>query len=358
MEINQSMKITKAETERFGKIGSNFLKIGNTPNNGLECYLCESVLRSNYSDEFLQRQINKSIKRILTEAQYYNGKNFWGWEKKSSIPKVFFPLDWDDTSKAMDVLFLAINRNCFDVRKDFLPNNDLWRNEIKNSFFKCDTIGEDVKIKYKNGLSLSVFFGPMAEAWEKRDDPMVTVTTVRSTILWYSNVFSELRKDFIELIDKQIYLANYIIKYGIPFYKISRYYFSFGHYFYLLLQTLNLLGFDPLYFINNQIYSMVEKSISYLKNIREDIVLVNCEPFWWCLIGVEAKILTKSDIDFIDFSKYNFKDYYFIFRHRRLKHFYSSRAWLQRLLYWEYYRYKSAVSKKEYDYDLVIMESI
>jgi hypothetical protein len=330
----------KADTLRFSNVGNKFLFSGKSPNCGLLCYLCESMLNSNNNLHPYQSDIKVRVEELIGEAQMYKGRYFWGWEKYSSIPGVYFPIDWDDTSKSLDFLFLASSKGLINLNKKLLPDNKLWESEIMNSFFYSDYTGEDVKIKHKKYLALSVFFGPLSDKWIKRDDPMVTLALIRTTKLWFPNAFYNLSNEFHELIDKLIFITNYLLKNKITFDKISRYYYSFGHFIYRLIETLKLVGYEHKNIFDTNLYINIDQSVFNLLNNRQT---KSHEDLLWYLIGLKTRYLFSDELISSIPLKHSLNQREYIFRHRRLNHYYLAEHWYEKLFFWEYNKIQSDI---------------
>lgn len=294
----------------------------NPVNYGLECYLCEASLK--LEDENLIEEIKQSIKKITTQKQIYKGKAFWGWEVAPSIKNIFFPLDWDDTCKAVDVISLAFKNNIIsesEFKEINLPDSKLWQEEIKNSLFETKTIGEDYILETRHTQALTVFFGKHSENWKFRDDPMVSLVTIKTTYLWYNDVFQNLKVDFIELTKRLIFTYNSIVQNGkLKFEHISRYYFSFGHFAFRLFELLELIEDKSL-----------NDYIDWQNTTAIFSTLNNEDKLWFSLIFRKYNIKEISYFYFFDTLE-KLDNNQPIYRHRRLNHLYGAKDWTKRLL--------------------------
>jgi len=329
---------TQAKTIRLQRNGRGYNFLGISPNCGLESYLCEALLRTGRYNHSIKTEIENSLERLLNEAQIYRDHHFWGWEKKPSIESVYLPLDWDDTSKAIDFILLAQKLDPSVNKNIIIPNSLLWQKEIENSLFESATIGEDIVIDCSHKLALSVFFGSLSPYWPLRDDPMVTVTTIRTTALWYPEVVKNLYDQIIVLLNRQIFVLNCILETSTPFSKLSRYYFSAGHFTYRLIETLNCLKFTPLELIHPNLINKVNKANNDLyENIKYN-KRIDSEIIWWYLIGINLDIIENKNIDFKKVIQTNGIKDEIVFRHRRFNHYYYAENWLNRLQLWEFER--------------------
>lgn len=302
-------------------------------NLGLECYLGESLINSQLTDIRVTKEVNDSIKRLIKEAQFHRNCLFWGWEKIPSIEKIVFPIDWDDTAKAIDFINSSkdiIGQSAFD--EIILPSPLIWKEELKKSIFETESVGEDIVLSCPHKIALSVFFGKKADEWEPRDDPMVTVATVRTTKLWFPNIADDMNTLLLALIKRASFILNHLLETSNhKFEFFSRYYFSFGHFAYRFLETTEMFGWDFFDFLKNQI-SLNERIQNADRIIFSNANDFDSDAVWWYLIGLKLKKVKfrNNVINFIE----NLKDVP-IFRHRRMNHYYYAKNWLQRISYLE-----------------------
>jgi len=293
--------------------------IGMSPNCGLLAYIVEAKIRNN---TFISHSQGRSIiQRFSNEAIIYNGFHFWGWEKEPSIPNTFFPLDWDDTSKSYDVLFIL---------KEVGFGNFSFATEEYMEFLFHRSIYIRTSIKVLNisvncpySLALNVFFGVGSEKISFREDPMVTVALLRMLASHYYCLYLRNENTIKEMLLRLGYLINiYIENENIKFEDISRYYFSFGHFLYRLIEVLDLLNI-PLALIN------IDKTILINVMKGQNSRFLKSDIVWFYLLKLKFGIVS-ADFD-PKKSISELKDE-IVYQHKRLNHQYYSPNWVKMLL--------------------------
>lgn len=327
-----------ADTKRFIKNNNVFTFLNYSFNRGLECYLGEALARLGDKNAWIQKELDESLKRIFDQGVYYKDYMFWRWEREPSIMSVYFPLDWDDTSKAIDFIYTCKKNYCFNFDFYKLPNFEIWEDEIKKSLFYSNKMGVDVVLETNNDLALSVFFGDLSSKWPKREDPMVTISTIRTTFYWFHETFKKMENEFHRLIFRQSDLVMELINNSMPFEKLSKYYFSLGHYIFRFIETILLIGYD---FLEigldiNIILNRINKTYLSILDNHSDTKIICDEEKWWVLIGIQLDIIEKDDLLDNLFFKYSNFEMNMIFRHRRLEHYYTADKWTQKLQEMEY----------------------
>ena len=341
---NRTMTVN-AKTTRFYKQGDSYQFLGYSSNRGLECYLGEALARSGRIETWAYPELSRSCQRLLEESRQYKGYQVWGWERKPSIKEIYFPLDWDDTSKALDFLFLLKGRQdvCVAWNESLrLPDSVFWEKELRQSLFSCRGVGVDVFLPCDTSIALSVFFGPDSSQMPPREDPMVTVTTIRTTAFWFPSVLAQMYREIIELLRRSACVLNYVLQDSIPFSSLSRYYLSAGHYAFRLVEAANAMGLnlEEIGLRNHLISKTIRMAIrSVLANYN---IIYDCsldeEIKWWLLTGLLLGQVSMDELDSRLFMTKNEISNAIIFRHRRLGHYYSAEGWLERLQQWEYER--------------------
>lgn len=351
---NCSSNSLKAKTIRYRKLGSQYEFLGYSSNLGLECYLGESLASLEYIDTWALPELIASQNRVLNECRPYKGFAFWGWERKPSIKGVYFPVDWDDTSKALDFLLSLKDRRGFALSEDGahpLPNAEFWEKELRRSLFDRRDIGNEIILPCKFKTALSVFLASPFRELPIREDPMVTVVTIRTTAKWFPSVVTQMFGSMIELLRRAACVLNYTLEYGIPFSKLSRYYFSIGHYAFRLLEATKILGVDLMEIgINHEL--LLQKTqgacnLAFTHIHKQNLNSPSHEDIkWWLLTGFLLELINRHDNDLANFFKYSDSGTVMIYRHRRLGHFYTADKWLERLQLWEYNKIVSNCSLK------------
>jgi hypothetical protein len=365
MDIKKINTTTNRVSDK--NIKNSFQAAPTSPNCGLSCYLAEAFIKAEITPDTRDKLTEEAIISLLDESQTYarfDNKLFWGWEKNPTINEVKFPFDWDDTAKALDLLYIAKDHNksgYIDFKE--LPDKDDLNELFKESLFKRKKIGENKakQIKCPYHTSLFVFFGSGSEKMEKRDDPMVTVATIRMLAKWYPEVVKKNKRKVKTLIKRAIYTLNYlIVNKNEKFEDFSRYYFSLGHFAYRLFETIDYLDkidikihFNPFKLLFKskllrqtlnfeRIKLQVEVSYKKINNHSN-----NNDCYWWYLLGLKLELITVQ---------HNFEDKILkrcndrlVYQHRRLNHQYFSEEWEKKLLYCELEKHNITIHKNNID---------
>lgn len=364
MDIKKINTATNRVTDK--NINNSFAPAPVSPNCGLSCYLAEAFIKAEITDDVPDDSTKLVLESLISESQKFksqnpkhqkiNNKLFWGWEKEPTIEGVNFPFDWDDTAKALDFLQIAEkHRKASSVPFNKLPNSDDLNILFSDSIFKRKSIGEDKQIKCPYHTALFVFFGSGSEILDKRDDPMVTVATVRMLAKWYPYVVKKNKRKIKNLIKRAIYTLNYLlINRNEKFENFSRYYFSLGHFAYRLFETIDYLDkiginirFNPLNLLFKSILIRQTLNFERIKlQVEESYQKINSDSnqnncFWWYLIGLKLNLITLQN-DFKDKILNRCEDR-LIFQHRRLNHQYFSNDWEKKLLLLELNMYNKSL---------------
>ncbi len=329
------------------------------PNCGLSCYLGEAYILSKPNSKGFDNLVDGLYQLLFDEKEKFNNDkkcSFWGWEKNPTIGSKF-PLDWDDTAKAIDFIKAADNYKKIAVDVDeILPKSKTLNQIFKNSIFENKNIGIDknnanISCPYKKALF--VFFGQGSEKYNSnlRDDPMVTVTTLRMLAMHYPEIINENRQIVKSLLLRLLFTLDYLLKNNLYFKDISRYYFSLGHFAFRLIECVELLSsigflFNKSKFTSNKnIKSKIEESYSLINDsstIHDDGYIEN---FWWYLIGLKIELITiQSDFHAKAVDLYNLPDRV-IYQHRGLGHQYFSPGWENKLILFEIDKHNDSISK-------------
>jgi hypothetical protein len=114
---------------------------------------------------------------------------------------------------------------------------------------------------------------------------------------------------------------------------ISRYYFSFSHFVYRLVELLDLVSIQ----LPDTLIFEIEQKVDVLSAITfgnaSDIGL-RYDDLFWVLVGVKTNLIDSQE-HFKSLKLARIEDEGFIFRHRRLNHFYLAINWYEKMFYWE-----------------------
>ena len=318
----------RADTIRLLKCNEGYQVVGLSTNRGLECYIMEAMLSlESWHDAF--RYLSLSASRIALQSEKHDGLSLWGWERKPTVPGVWYPPDWDDTCKAIDCILLWQNRTNLDIEKSFslvLPCGSTWKRLTRESLFRGCSRSE-----IAGELALSVFFGPHATVLPQREDPMVTVTYLRSTKLWFPDVFTQLVDVMRRLFCRVNDVLGICLRELQSFVNMSRYYFSFGMFANTCLQTLLLSGFDP----HDVMFPMQElRQYSYRKvdGILGNVTsITRSEERWWLVVANSLGYPSDLSGALRESIGLGATELDVVYRHRSLSHYYGAWAWASRL---------------------------
>lgn len=318
-----------AVTQRFASTGQSWSDLGTSPNCGLECYLGEAQCRVSPPAPLS----TPSLRRLASECITLDSYSVWRWERTPTIKGVIFPPDWDDTSKALDYLLRAqsISPESIAALGLKLPSVDFWQRHLTRSIFEAEYLGVDRTVPTMHRRALSVFFGPQAETIPRRDDPMVTVATVRSTGLWFPSIANQSRDMLTELLLRPALVVNLCLERGFKCYHLSRYYFSLGHLTFRLMETLEIYNLSP-----EDVGLNLDAVLRRIHSEEEGEVIG--ERGWWNLLGVYLGVIPiEAGIQGTCLAQFS-PEMEIVFRHRRLNHFYGTLNWTARLQRWEIFR--------------------
>ncbi len=324
----------RAETYRYNEIEAS-AHVGRSSNLGLECYLAEAFCQLEGLQQNDIEELRSSADRVAEEAVIYDGCSAWKWEKTPSISGVDFPPDWDDTSKAVDLVRAIQTLGLVLDLRGPIPDDSWWERHLKSSIFERAFLGVDTRLKSESTFALSVFLGDSRNL-PKREDPMVTVATVRTTALWYPKVATRNRHLLLALLRRAGEVLNFSLN-GVPFSDLSRYYFSAGHFAYRLAEAACLLYVD-LEEIGVNPRSLKERVESH----KEDSCLkvgnkYSQEAKWWGILEGFLGLCEYPPISTVERGSLEGtvepenESPDIVFRHRRLRHYYGSPGWTRRL---------------------------
>src|SRR5215218_8607294 len=148
----------RADTMRFTYASGELVKTSMSPNRGLESYLGEAYCRQGTVSQFDWNEVHSSVARILDEGSQWGPYLVWGWECKPSISNIRFPVDWDDTSKAIDFLATVGTLDNNKSSTTRLPDDSFWEEHLASALFQADEIGIDIKKNCRHQIGISVFF--------------------------------------------------------------------------------------------------------------------------------------------------------------------------------------------------------
>jgi hypothetical protein len=337
-----------------------------SPNCGLSSYLAEAFIKSGITKDTTDDATKEVIDALISESQKYDdfeNRLFWGWEKNATIPDAKYPFDWDDTSKALDVLYAAKEHNkAGNIDFNELPTDADLDKLFKESLFKRKWIGAvDDKIECPYHTSLFVFFGDIPNDMEKRDDPMVTVATLRMLAKWHPKVVKNNKRKVKSLIKRAVYTLNYLlINDSEKFEDFSKYYFSLGHFTYRLFETIDYLDkiginirFNPVKLLLKSKIIRQTLNFNQIKNkVYEAYTQINNDNnsndcFWWYLLGLKIELITVQH-DFKEKIENRCIDE-IVYQHRRLNHQYYSKDWEKKLLIFELEKHNNTIHQDNID---------
>jgi hypothetical protein len=283
---------------------------------GLECYLGEA--RCSTEEWAQSAEADDSLRRLRDEAFKLDGALVWGWERRPSLPQVVFPPDWDDTCKAIDYINAASDAGSrLALRlKDELPSSHWMHRALLDSAFQSPS-----------GVGLSVFFSDGKVQLAPREDLMVTAVVLRTLGRWYGDVRAVERNAIFQHATRCVRLLQRCLG-GASFARLSRYYFSAGHYALRLVQALRACELTSLLPSELQQPSRLALVIAAQRNQRE--------RDWWLLVRGElhgsAGELAGLSAAYSHLTKApRPRRPDIIFRHRRLGHYYGASDWTRRL---------------------------
>lgn len=311
-----------------------------SPNCGLSCYLGEAFIAAEITPPQEDIYTGELIDKLIAEGHicpHTNNKMLWGWEKVSTIRDIHFPFDWDDTSKAIDFINIAAVHNKaskFDLSR--LPNEDEIEKLFISSIFKLQYVGDnkDIRTKCKYDDALFVFFGEGSENMEKRDDPMVTVATLRMLASWYPLVIRRNKGLTENLLKRLSYTLNETLKHNYKFDYISRYYFSFGHFVYRFIELLDILKikFEKSRIDTRLLKSRIKQGYDRISIANRNNTYADNEDLWWYLIGLKLDEIVFEPSFYKLHEKANDD---ILFQHKRLSHQYYAESWIKTLIGYE-----------------------
>ena len=326
----------RVDTIRYGRSDEGrFERMGISPNRGLECYVSEAALRAGRCGP---DDVRASVARVSAEAMEVGGVRVWGWERQPSHPDVFYPPDWDDTCKALDFLHLARRRfglECLTAIPASLPDDAFWVEAISGALFEITNGADPPDGKDGSRLRLSVFFGPGAPSLLLRDDPMVTAVTLRTIATWYPGVWAALEDELLRLCRHVCDVLRRCLISEVSFASMSRYYFSLGHFALRVIEAIEMAGLEPslCHFPDPEARERSGLAIARLSEFPR--IAPAPEEFWWVLsghrLGMEVPDDARRRVGDVPARMFDF-----VFRHRRLSHYYGAWNWTRRMLFSEF----------------------
>jgi hypothetical protein len=320
-----------AVTDRFVIDDNKIIKIGTTSNSGIECYilelLCTPEMQTVYKNQILLKNDKNIFDDIINKSILYKRRLFWRWERIPMRNDYLYPIDWDDTCKAIDALtsYQSINKRILPVK---LPNRKLVYELLKKSIYRNAYAGEDFKIKCKNEDSLYMFISNIKEKKNNTEDIMVTAVTIRTILKYYKKKNDELQNLVYKLYNKIIEVAEKAIDDNVPYMYISRCYLSWG----LFIKTIIDIE-NELKIYNERVNKIIIKYLKkeWYESILPAIIykyLIDDERYYATIIAMKNKIDPSKYISDVSTRKINkIENPQLMYRHRRLGHFYGSQNW-------------------------------
>jgi CRISPR/Cas system CSM-associated protein Csm2 small subunit len=307
------------------------IRLGNTHNTGIECYIleiiCSTEIRKQANETFIIKWANILSEDIIRKAISFRNRLFWRWEKNPARSDYCYPLDWDDTFKAIDAI--KAYARCFGKNRLFrLPNIKLIQELIEKTIYHSNSSGQEIKLKCKNDSSLYMFITDIENKKNNTEDIVVTSVVIRSLLINYKNRSGTMDDIIIRLLKKIIEIMEIGIKDKIPLMYLSRCYFSWG----LLLMLLNdIKKYVPT--IEERVSDNSKKYIEqklYIKALPKEfydnliIDELNYAKIIALRLGMYKKEIYNMDRDYRIKKSDNPQ---IMYRHRSLGHFYGSKKW-------------------------------
>jgi len=311
-------------TERFVIERNTLIAKGKTSNAGIACYICEFICKNYESLKSFSTIPNSCLEHIIREKVDINGQTYWRWEAEPIRDDYYYPIDWDDTCKAIDAIVAYTKILPLDVPIS-LPKTDNLLDLLYTSIFNSKEAGEDVKIKCKNDLAMYMFIADLHQKPNNAEDIFVTAVTLRTFIVTLHLRNQELLSLTDQLLSRVFEIAEWGLENRIPFSFISRCYLSWG----FLLHLLQEISFELSNYFNS-----CEKLIAlyFKKEIFRLLHENKLKPFLIYDELSHAIIISKRNNSSTPIRNDLLKEIHlsnefqtsFLYRHRRLDHYYGS----------------------------------
>lgn len=251
---------------------------------------------------------------IVSEAILdVDGAAWWRWEKSPSRQDYLYPIDWDDQLKAMDAILAYNMRFPSDSVEISFPTRSALNDKIVGCIYHSDTIGEDFCLRTNHTAALYMFDQSDGKKNGNKEDIFVTAVVLRSAFS-HGLMEESLGSHAIELFERLVFAANHGLSSQLPFHTLSRCYFSWAHFLYLIREIAILLN------IGVDFKGLIEKYSRYLAVRTPTIYEIANDAhdaYYRKKIGVQV----ESNCTFLQDGAT------IIYRHRRLAHYYGSLHW-------------------------------
>lgn len=281
-------------------------------NAGLLAYALEVMCAS--EETASSDQCRPLVNAIISEAIIdVHQAAWWRWEKFPSRQDYLYPIDWDDQLKAMDAILAYNTRFPDGAANIFFPERSVLSDRIVGSIYYSSIIGEDLCIETNETTALYMFDQSDGEKIGNKEDIFVTAVVLHSAIK-HGLMDEKLGNYAIDLFKRLVFAARQGIAEKIPFHTLSRCYFSWSHFLYLIREIGNFLG------VNIAFNDLVDEYCNYISMRKPTIYEVSNDlhdAYYRKKIGVPVNLGCA-------FFQENAT---IIYRHRRLAHYYGSRHW-------------------------------